>query len=225
MRRDFVYSFLALFAGVVPASGAILHPAAVTTDIPTDVGGLVVDNLVNGSGLSLPNASITDANIASVTHEGQVFGNGSNESTFTVNDPNRPTLTFDLGGAFEVSTAYIWNYHDTDGFFGSTLSGNGASEATVSFELGGSATGPTVVINPTEAPAVVGQQALPSTHVLSAAGELADTVIITLDEHFTGGDRIGLGEVRFGTPVVPEPSSLAALMTALAAGLRRVKRG
>lgn len=196
-------------------SAAVIHPVGVTTTHPTDVALLVVDNLINGSGMSLPNGSITDANIASVSHEGQVFGNGSNESTYTINDPNRPTLTFDLGGTFPVRSAYIWNYHDNDGFFGTTLSGNGASEATVTFELGGSAVGPSVVINPAEAPQVLGVDTLPSFHLLSAEGVLADKVLITLDDHFPGGDRVGLGEVRFST-VVPEPGAFAILATYLA---------
>jgi len=196
----------------VPVTAAVIHPTGVTTTDPTDVALLVVDNLINSTGMSLPNGSITDANIASVTHEGQVFGDGTNESTYTIADPVTPTLTFDLGGSFSVKTAYIWNYHDNDGFFGSTLSGNGTSSATVTFELGGGAVGPTVIITPAEAPTAIGVDALASAHLLSAAGVTADKVLITLDSHFAGGDRIGLGEVRFSTAApVPEPATCALL--------------
>ena len=221
-----VFVALALCASVsYPANATVIHPVSVTTTHPTDVAALVVDNLVNGTGLSLPNGSITDASIVSVTHEGQVFGDGTNESTYTTPDPNRPTLTFDLGGTFSVKSAYIWNYHDNDGFFGSTLWANGTSDATVTFELSGSAVGPSVSISPAAAPMVTGMDALPSAHLLSAAGVTADKVLITLDDHFVGGDRVGLGEVRFSTKaVVPEPASLAAFGSALL-GLLAFRRG
>jgi len=202
------------------ATATVIHPTGVTTTDPTDVALLVVDNLINGTGMSLANGSITDANIASVTHEGQVFGDGTNESTYTIADPATPTLTFDLGGTFSVKSAYIWNYHDNDGFFGSTLSGNGTSSATVTFELGGGAVGPTVVISPAQAPTAIGVDASPSAHLLSAAGVTADKVLITLDTHFAGGDRIGLGEVRFSTAApVPEPTTLALLGLGAIGGL------
>lgn len=217
LRFVFVASLVALMA--IPVSAEVVHPVGVTTTHPTDVPLLDVENLINGSGLSLPNGSITDANIASVTHEGQVFGNGTNESTYTTPDPNRPTLTFDLGGVFSVIAAYVWNYHDNDGFFGSTLSGNGTSLATVTFELGGMPVGPSVVIAPDSAPTTIGVDALPSFHLLSLTGIAADKVLITLDDHFAGGDRVGLGEVRFIASVIPEPTSLALVVLGASAAM------
>lgn len=216
---------LALASASSQASAAVIHPVGVTTTDPSDVPLAVVDNLINGSGLSLPNASITDGNVATVTHDGVVFGDATTESVYTTPDPNRPTLTFDLGGTFSVKSAYIWNYHATSGFFGFTLSPNGTSRATISFQLAGLPVGPTVDIYPSQAPTTVGVKALPSAHLLSAAGVTADKIFMTLDDHFSGGDRIGLGEVRFSTVAVPEPGTVALLAIGLGGCLFLRRRG
>lgn len=205
---------IAGFAGVSQA--AIITPVGVTTTDPTDVAGLVVGNLIDGSGLS--GAVLTEADAATVTHAGQVFGDGTNENTYTIADPAQPTLTFDLGGTFNVGQVFIWNYHDIDGFFGSTLSGNGAATAVVSFSNDGGATySGAVNINPAEAPTTVGTAASSSAHALGNV--TADHVRIQLLTHFAGGDRIGLGEVVFST--VPEPASLGLMGLGAVAMLSR----
>lgn len=178
-------------------------------------------NIIDNSGLSGP---ADFSNYATVTHAA-----ASGTTAWTTNNPNgagdyflagnegtAAIVSFNLGGSFEVSDFVFWGYH-----FGAA-NGNEAREFSFEFsnDGGGSFGAPVVVSND------LGTYAIGDAVTLPLGGNFtADTVRMTMaDNHFggaaAGGDRLGLGEVKF--VAIPEPStSLLAGLAGLALLRRR----
>jgi hypothetical protein len=200
-------------ASIVTPSG-ISHTGTAVEFFTTEA------NLINGNGLS---GTPTLANYGTITHGPADAGNA-----WVTNDPAPAGGDFfaDSGGAtvvFDMSFGQLhpftdlvfWGYH-----FGSA-NGNEARAFQLEFSSNGGGTfgAPVLVASPLSAFAV----ANPLT--LSLGGTFnADFVRLTvLDNHFggsaAGGDRVGLGEIRF--IAVPEPATALLGSLGLLGLLRR----
>ncbi|MCA9084722.1 MAG: VCBS domain-containing protein [Planctomycetaceae bacterium] len=170
-------------------SQLLLTPVGVTVNVGTEF--FPVGRLIDDSGLS----GVADAmNYEEITH-------GTHNSTRSwVTDailpdyfPSGavPKLTFDLGSQSLLTDIVIWGYHPA--------TGNQVKEFTLEFSTDGGITfGNAISLSK----AITGSQQ----ETLSFGSEiLADTVRMTItDNHFgtpdaPGGDRVGLGEVKFLT--------------------------
>ena len=178
-------------------------------------------NIINNTGLS---GAADIANYNTITH-----GNASGTSAWTTIDPapvggdyyaqggTAAIFTLTLDQLYAVTDFVFWGYH-----FG-TANGNEGREFTLSFSTDGGATFPTStsVSNPLSTFAVSGAATLSLGGTFNAnALQLEIT-----DNHFggtvAGGDRIGLGEVKFIGDAIPEPSTVLLGGLAMLALLRR----
>lgn len=173
-----------------------------------------VGQLIDGSGLS--NTSPDISNILSVTHgttgstNSWVTNNPNGSGDFYANGTADPVLEFDLGNAHLVSAMVAWNY---------SVVGNAAKTFDADFIIDG------VVVD-----MVTGLTFASSTNpanLISFGGHfLADTIRITITDNYleagAGGDRVGLGEVRF--VAIPEPGTLSLLALSAPFALRRKRR-
>jgi len=168
----------------------LLTPTGVTLDAGSQF--FSVQNLRNDSGLS---GAADIANYTSITH-----GNASGSTAWTTNASGgdyyaapigpTPVMTFDLGGLFMVSDLVVWGYH-----FGSS-NNNEAKTFDATFSTDGANFGGLRTVD--HARTAWNQE------TLSFGGStLASHVRLTItDNHFgtpgaAGGDRVGLGEVKF----------------------------
>jgi hypothetical protein len=181
-------------------------------------------NLINSNGLS---GTATLANYGTITHDAADAGNA-----WVTDDPGAAGGDYfsDSGGAtvvFELSLDQVygltdlvfWGYH-----FGGANSNEGREfRLEFSTDSGGSFGSPVVVSQ------TLGSHAVANAATLGLGGTYdADFVRLTvLDNHFgtaPGGDRVGLGELRFVGEAVPEPT--AALLGGIGLiGLLRRRRG
>lgn len=211
MKRTFM-TILILSTGLVPAA-VLITPAGVTNTSGVSEF-FALSNIVDDSGLS---GAATFANYNTITHSSASGGtawtttnpNGAGDY-FLASNPGTPAvLTLDLGAVYEVTDFVFWGYH-----FSNNANGNESREFTLEFSTDGGASfgAPVTVSNP------LGTYAVQNASTLPLGGAFAaDTIRLTVDDnHFggtaAGGDRLGLGEVKF---VVPEPSSF--LLSGLAA--------
>jgi MYXO-CTERM domain-containing protein len=115
-----------------------------------------------------------------------------------------PVLTFDLPDLFDLTDMVAWNY---------SVIGNAAKEFTIEFSTdGGGSFGGAV-------PGLIIPSAHTVAHTISLPGgpHLANAVRLTITDNWleagAGGDRVGLGEIKFvgalpgTTEVIPEPST------------------
>ncbi len=208
----------------------IITPTSSTATLASGAGTPGVNlfpaaNLVDGSGLSAPP---TIATYTTVTH-GQA---SATTTAWTTDDPapgggdwfgedpgNRDIfITLPLAQTYSVTDLVFWGYH-----FGGP-NGNEAREFTVEFSTDGGSnyTTSTIVASALSDYAVENQ-----TTLSFGSNFTADAIRLRVtDNHFggtaAGGDRVGLGEVRFIGDVIPEPSS--ALLLGLAGGLLGLRR-
>lgn len=217
MMKFRVISVVALATGMASATVLITPGGATNTSGVTEFFSLA--NIANNSGLS---GSATFENYNTITHANAGAGNAwttnapnGTDDYFLSTSPGTPAvITLDLGAVYEVTDFVFWGYH-----FGSA-NGNEAREFSLEFSSdGGSSFGaPVTVSNP------LSTYAAQNANTLSLGGTFAaDTVRLTIDDnHFggtaPGGDRLGLGEVKF---VVPEPSSILLSGLGALAFLRR----
>ena len=178
-------------------------------------------NIINNTGLS---GAADIANYNTITH-----GNASATTAWTTIDPapaggdyyaqggTAAIFTLTLDQLYAVTDFVFWGYH-----FGAG-NGNEGREFTLSFSTDGGATFPTStsVSNPLSTFAVSGAATLSLGGTFNAnALQLEIT-----DNHFggtaAGGDRIGLGEVKFIGDAVPEPSTVLLGGLSMLALLRR----
>lgn len=192
-------------------------------------GGTGPDQMVNSAGLSTPvNDGDSLDDILSITH---LFGGTFDSSWVTnANAPDYfatgalpPTFVWDLGSDVYVDNLVLWQYENSGGNFINT--GNHARTIDLKFntEADGSASfsGPTTTIS---AAALVGAETLNLPQVFDMESPIARYVQMAVsDNHFgdpdglgvnptQGGDRVGIGELRFDVSQVPEPSSVVLLL-------------
>jgi hypothetical protein len=182
----------------------VVTPAAVVTSTgATDFYPAV--NLINGSGLS---GTPTAATVGTILHAGVsastawVTAVGGSDWYAVAKPP--PVLTFSLPGAYSVSGMVLWGYPT-----GTSPNNNEAKTLRVEFSTDAGATW-TGAITLTHA------RTAQASETLVFPARAADAVRVTItDNHFgtagaAGGDRVGLGEIRFlGTAAVPSHPVLA----------------
>jgi hypothetical protein len=206
--RPLLPLLLVLSVAAARAAEVLVTPVSVTaalafTPPSPGIGFFPVGNLINNSGLS---ATATITNYTAVTHAA-----ASSSTAWTTDDPapgggdwfaegNAPVvLTMMLGDTYDLTSLVYWGYH-----FGSA-NGNEARAFTVAFSTdGGQTWGSSVnVARPANSLVASAAATLPFGGTYTA-----NAVRLTItDNHFGGaggGDRIGLGEVKFtGTAIVP----------------------
>lgn len=204
-------------APAFPEGRKLITPTSVTVNVGTEF--FSADNLINNSGLSL-GAGTDITNYESSTHAGS---SGATSWTTDAAFPNyydglpAPVMTFELDELTLLSDLVTWNY---------SIPGNAARQVTVEFSEGGLAGtfGNAITL---ELP-----QDFDREQTLSFGGEiLANAVRVTFDSNWApgfgaGGDRVGLGEIKFigAAPTVPEPATASLLLIGGAALLRRKRR-
>ena len=162
------------------------------------------NNLINGSGLS---ASLTEANINSVTHEGPSFSSPGN--AWTTNSPNPDffaapsgTVVFEIvfNEAYNLTNFYNWSYDFDEG------NRNANNIRTVSIDYGvGDFANTTGSLELTTLP---GNNVASNTPLAITADRVRITV---LDNYhgvagFQGGDRVSAAEFAFlGIPLSTDP--------------------
>lgn len=210
----------ALSVGLAPAV-ILVNPTGVSNDSGVSEF-FPLGNIINNSGLS---GAADFSNYTTITHGAAGAGtawttnnpNGSGDYFLASSPGTRAIVTLDLGGTFALTDLVYWGYH-----FGAS-NGNEVREFSLEFSSDGGGTfgGPVTVSSPLSTYAIGTAVTLPLGGTFTA-----DTVRATFtDNHFggdaAGGDRLGLGEVKF--VAVPEPST--TLLGGLALlGLIRRKR-
>jgi len=184
--------------------------------------------LLDNSGLS---ANVPDgdtlSHALSVTHsynggwtESWVTNSSGNGTDYFASESN-PIIVFDLGSDQEVGSAIIWQYQNNGG--GSTNLGNNARLIDIRFNT--EADGSTDFNDPPTEITVKNVTQLGGTNSAQLfsfpSKPTARYIQFEVTDNYygqpditTGGDRVGLGEVRFATEV-PEPAA-PALLGALA---------
>ena len=197
--------FLGIETLLAQATSTLVTPTAITqriTGAPNGPDFFPADNLIDGSGLSNPNP--TFSNYASVIHDfasattAWVTGQGFAQGGYFYLGPNgNPILNCELGELKLVNGMIIWGYH----FFGGT-SGNEARSFRVKFSSDGGATFPFANDVELRSFTPLGSGAF----LMNFPTRLADVIEVEVrDNHFNtipapsegGGDRVGLGELRF----------------------------
>lgn len=218
---------VAFFAAAAVSQAAVLiTPTSATASLTftppsPGINFFPIGNIVNNSGLS---GAADLANYTTISHAA-----ASNTTAWTTDDPlpgggdwfaegNAPVaIVLPLSSLYSLTDFVFWGYHFGGG------NGNEARAFTVEFSTnGGSSYGSSVnVAQPLGALAVAGSA------TLSFGGSFtADTVRLTITDNqfgggFAGGDRLGLGEVKFIGTAVPEPSTALFGLAGLAALVRR----
>lgn len=199
-------------AAVLITPTSVLSATDATDTYKATVG--LIDNAGLSGAADLGNyTTITHSNTSSnslgwVTADPSPLG-----GDYFVDGPGNPVLTFDLGGTYNLTDFVYWGYNN-----GGT--GNEAKNFTIEFSVGGGSYGDAVNFSQTTARGA----STPAT--VNFASIEADSVRITITDNFsgigTGGDRVGLGEVKFIGTAVPEPSSIVLLgLSSLALLFRR----
>ncbi|MCA9246691.1 MAG: PEP-CTERM sorting domain-containing protein [Planctomycetales bacterium] len=205
MARAKTIATLLVVAAILSAS--TVHAGTITTITPTGVAVntgsefFPVGQIIDNSGLSGPPFDPTSTHASS----------GSNVNSWVTNAPGGggsdylavagpAVLTFDLGGTFALAEVNVWNYAQSNG-------GNQARDITLTFSNSGTS-GP--FSNPVNIQLALDSAGAIDAQSFSFATTAANAVRFTITDNYfgfaSGGDRIGLGEVKFGN-FVPEPST------------------
>jgi hypothetical protein len=217
-------TLLSLSAGLSPAA-LLVTPTGITyTTTPNQEEGLNLgdeNNIINGNGLS---GTPDFANYTSITHAAVSFdapGNawatidpGPAAGDFYPQGGIAPVFEMTLDEVYELTDFVYWGY-----YFDSP-NGNEGREFLLEFSTDGGSTFPTS----TTVSSPLGTLAFANALTLPLGGSFdANAVRMTItDNHFggpAGGDRVGMGEVRF--VAIPEPSSAILGSLALIGLLRR----
>jgi hypothetical protein len=234
---------LIVSAGCVGAAPTIIVPSisSVANDNPFD--GRTFDFVVNNSGLTpAVNAgdSLAAAQGAVHAYTGYLESWVTNASTadyFETGGGNAspPTVVFDLGTDTAISNIILWQYQNDGGGAANVgnhtrtldLRFNAAFEGSASF-LGPATT--LTMLPVTDGDGLGNGNDLNGSNTAQtfSLGGTARYVQLTVTDNYrnfqgitAGGDRAGLGEVRFFGEAIPEPASLSLLMLAGAAVIRR----
>jgi hypothetical protein len=207
---------VSLIATSAPAQ--IIVPTLVSTQNDnTDVGvSASVANLTNGSGLSspLPNGSALDGALA-VTHTFSSTGERESWTTRSTYPADyyavspMPVFVWDLGQDTPLDHIVLWQYGNFGGGINTNTDGNAARTFLLRFNTaaeGTSFAGPTEfsgTLTRVPATGINGAQAFP------LGGITARYVELTVSDNYFGvagvaggGDRVGLGEIRFNAAAV-----------------------
>ena len=226
------------------AEAAVIKPGSVTTSIAGDAGSshlFLLDANGGNTNLNLQRptgsevalntgASLADA-LATV-HERS--GTAHDESWTNTTGAGNPVFVFDLGADTSVGSILLWQY-------GNGSPGNSARDFELIFHTNAEgAVFSFASAGGTEATEFSGTMdaALPGTTDNNVAqffgfgsSETARYIALRIATNYNGiespgGDRYGLGEVRFASElVVPEPAGFAVLMLGLfGLGLMRRRR-
>jgi MYXO-CTERM domain-containing protein len=197
------------------------------------------EKMVNGAGLAeaIPDGD-TVAHALTVNHSfGGGFAdswvsNGHSPDYFAVAAP--PTIVLDLGSEQTVGTIILWQYENSGGSNSTDGARDGNDTLTMNIrfnteaEGSSSFTGSSTTITMKEV--WLGLGGVNSAQAFALPTPTARYVQLEVTDNYygqpnivAGGDRVGIGEVRFATEAVPEPSS--ALLGALGLlGLLRRRR-
>ena len=193
--------------------------------------------LTDNSGLSTPvNAGNTLAQASAATH---VFDGGFAQSWVTNNSgadyfanfgaANNPVFVWDLGDRVKVEDIVLWQYQNNGGT--GTAIGNDTRTFELRFSETNTFSGAADFSGTMASVLALGglnlAQAFDLTSVVDAG--IARFVELRITDNYFGqpgitggGDRVGLGEIRFNvTNVIPEPASASLILLAGAALLRR----
>lgn len=195
-------------------TGTVVGPASVTQSAGDALAGYDANHLIDGSGLS---GTPTPANYATITH---AASQASLWVTATAGSPNYysnaanpiPTFVFDLGGSYNLNSMVVWGYGGNS---------NEAARYTVEFSADGVTYANPETVQTTQ---TLGSASQALGFSQARTGRYVRVKMINnangLGYSGPGGDRVGLGEVRFiGDPVsVPTNTVLTPSTVAQNAG-------
>lgn len=222
--KSLFHSLLVALAALAP----VLRAAIVTPLLSTDGGSVTssttfqdaprtIDSALDGSGLT---AVLTEANILTVEHTPATISD-NHFLTSAAQPVANEVLTFDLGGTFDISDIYLWQYHRPQ-----------VNRGVINFDIafssdGGSTFGTAVAASSLGitdfALGATGGNALAQQRTF-AAPQPGVTAIQLTNIQNNGDARIGIPEIRFGGTVVPEPSTSALLLGVFGAFVLRRRR-
>ncbi len=197
------------------------------------------DNLTNNSGLDVPvitGNTLDDAEVAVHNFNGG-FGesyvtNASTPDYFGSNEA--PVLVWDLGSQSNIEDILLWQYQNNGG--NGTSIGNHTQTFELRFSDSLSFSGSPAFTGTMANVAQLGGLNLAQTFNLAdvAGAQGARFVELTLTDNYFGepgitggGDRIGLGEIRFNvssSEVIPEPATLPMVLAGFLAVARTTQR-
>lgn len=242
LRRP-LFTFAILSAGCAGAASSIIVPSINSVANENPFSGQGFSFVINNSGMT-PAVNSGDS-LASAQAAVHTYGNFTeswvtNASTADyfatgVGATSPPSVVFDLGTDTAISNIILWQYQNDGGGVANVgnhtrtldLRFNTAAEGAGAFL--GSATTLTML------PVVDGDglgngndlNGINSAQTFSLSG-VARYVQLTVTDNYrnfqgitAGGDRAGLGEVRFFGEAIPEPGSLSLLLLAGGAAMRR----
>lgn len=226
MMKTKSLTLLAVLAIASIASAGVIQPVSVVSEEYVLIGA---NQTINNAGMNTPvNGGDSTAAALAATH---TFGGTYNQSYVSTDPGGWPSdffaslgvdtdidLVFDLtgGGDTTIGSAILWQYENNGG--GPDNVGNNAytleirvnTEAEGSDVFAGAATMITMVTT-TDLGGVNSAQAF-------ALDTIVDGRFVQLsitDNYYgimdAGGDRVGLGEVRFASEAIPEPATMALL--------------
>jgi len=221
MRKVSLFAIVCVFALAAVANAAIIVPSIVSEANTNPYSTATTAQLNNNSGMTpVINAGDSLESAMGAVHD---FG-GVFESWVTVGaTPDyfgaypAAEIIWDLtgGGNTTAGSAILWQYQNDGGGVGRV--GNHAktieflfnTEAQGDVSFAGAAT--TIEMAPV-------MDGINAAQGFALPGDSARYVLMRVtDNHFespgiiAGGDRVGLGEVRFATEVIPEPATIALL--------------
>ena len=226
------FDVVELASAVASTDATIVVPTLVTSTGANPLFG--PEQMTSNSGMSpaIGDGDTLDSALAAThlfggTANSSWITNGSSGDYFAPGQPGAvttPTFIWDLGADVPLTDVLLWNYENNGGNWTNVgnqarlieFRFNTAGEGTATFD--GTAT--EVILDP-----VIGNGSVNAAQPFDLDGLTARYVEMTvLDNHIGtpgvtgGGDRVGLGEVRFS--VVPEPSSwVLALVAGMGLGI------
>jgi len=187
-------------------SAVIIDPVSAVASSTYPHAGLVADNTINGTGISDPTIIQTGDSIPG-TFPSHVAIPGIGNTWHSDLGVFTPTITFDLGAAYNLEGIHLWNNNQNDGNL--SYSNRGIQTADIFTSLNGisysllSGTPATY----TQAPGADGY--LGENYSISVAN--VRYVRFDITSNWGSTDATGISEIRFTGVAVPEPSQWVLL--------------